>query len=349
MIGGDAAGRGTGAQRRIFTFGLGADVNVTLLEQLAVEGRGSAEFVRPDESVERMVGVVANRLVDPVLTDVRVFVEGGVRLSKMLPAQPSDVFADRDLVILARYSGHGSARVVVEGMRRSTPVRWTTTVDFPDRERQNPFVARLWAAQRVGFLSADKRRNGGSTEVDDEIRMLGERYGIPTEFTSYLVVEPQMTMARRMDVSTSGARLGQAQGQAMAAPPMAADRDQKFEAAKVASAQRAANSVAALDSMSAVERRKENGTTTRRIETRTFTLNTGVWTDGRYRAGMTTIKIKPFSTVYFDLMKELPELRAVFALGDRVIVVGRDRAIQLADDGVESMTAQALSALTKVW
>ena len=29
-------------------------VNVTLLEQLAVEGRGSAEFVRPDESVERL-------------------------------------------------------------------------------------------------------------------------------------------------------------------------------------------------------------------------------------------------------------------------------------------------------
>jgi Ca-activated chloride channel family protein len=350
MIGADAASRTGGAQRRIFTFGLGADVNVTLLEQLAVEGRGSAEFVRPDESVERMVGVVANRLVDPLLTDVRVFVEGGVRLSKMLPAQPSDVFSDRDLVILARYSGHGSARVVVEGMRRSTPVRWTTTVDFPDRERQNPFVARLWAAQRVGLLSADKRRNGGSVEVDDEIRMLGERYGIPTEFTSYLVVEPQLAMARR--ASLSGAGQQQQQGQQQASPPasVAADRDLRFEAAKAASAQRSANSVAMLDSMSAKsELRKESDATTRRIESRTFTLNGGVWTDARYRAGMTTIKIKPFSTVYFDLMKELPDLRAAFALGDRVIVVGRDRAIQLADDGVESMSAHALSALTKAW
>ena len=344
-IGADAAGRTGGAQRRIFTFGLGADVNVTLLEQLAVEGRGSAEFVRPDESVERMVGVVANRLVDPVLTDVRVFVEGGVRLSKMLPAQPSDVFADRDLVILARYSGHGSARVVVEGMRRSTPVRWTTTVDFPDRERQNPFVARLWAAQRVGFLSADKHRNGGSAEVDDEIRMLGERYGIPTEFTSYLVVEPQMTMVRRLDASGSVVP-------AMAPAPMAAAgaRDQKFEAAKAASAQRSANSVAMLDSIRATsELRKEGDVSTRRIDGRTFALKSGVWTDARYRAGMTTIKIKPFSTVYFDLMKELPDLRAVFAIGDRLIVVGRDRAIELSDDGVETMTAQSLSALTKAW
>src|SRR5262249_23615234 len=76
-LGGDAAGsRGAGAQRRIFTFGLGSDVNVTLLEQLALDGRGTSQFVRPDESVERMVGVVANRLVDAVLTDVRVRVEG---------------------------------------------------------------------------------------------------------------------------------------------------------------------------------------------------------------------------------------------------------------------------------
>jgi hypothetical protein len=67
----------------------------------------------------------------------------------------------------------------------------------------------------------------------------------------------------------------------------------------------------------------------------------------RYREGMTTIKIKPFSKVYFDLMAELPDLRAVFALGDRVIVVGRDRAIQLAEDGVTEM--KDLSALTRVW
>ena len=122
----------------------------------------------------------------------------------MLPAQPTDIFADRDLVLLARYTGHGTARVVVEGKRRGTPVHWTSTVDFPDRERENPFVARLWATQRVGFLSAEKRKNGGSTEIDDEIRTLGERYGIPTEFTSYLVTEPQLA-ARRAAWSRNGA------------------------------------------------------------------------------------------------------------------------------------------------
>src|SRR5690348_11680489 len=187
----DAASHDRG-NARVFTFGVGADVNVTLLEQLALQGRGTAQFVRPDESVERAVGLVASRITDPVLTDVRVHTDGDVRLSKILPEQPVDLFAGQDLVLLTRYAGHGSARVIFEGRHRGERVRWTQTVDFPDRERDNPFVARLWATQRIGWLAAEKRKNGGSSEIDDEIRGLGERFGIPTEFTSYLVTEPNM-------------------------------------------------------------------------------------------------------------------------------------------------------------
>ena len=104
------------------------------------------------------------------------------------------------------------ARIVVEGTRRGAPVQFTSTVDFPDRDRQNAFVARLWAAQRVGFLSAEKRRNGGAREVDEEIRMLGERYGIPTEFTSYLVVEPRLAVMRDRSAFGGGYGAGKRSG-----------------------------------------------------------------------------------------------------------------------------------------
>lgn len=339
-------GSSADSRRRIFTFGLGSDVNVSLLEQLALDGRGTAQFVRPDESVERMVGIVANRLVDPVLTDVRVRVEGGVRLAKLLPAQPADIFADRDLVIFARYSGHGSARVIVDGTRRGVPVQWTTNVDFPERDRQNPFVARLWATQRVGFLSAERRKNGASSEIDDEIRSLGERYGIPTEFTSYLVTEPRLT-----------AQVGNA-----TAPPMrlqsgaatdAAER--RFESAKAASAQRVATSTVALDSMAVSAAPASPGTSasgrvsTQRVNGRTFVLRDGVWTDVRYRPNMPTTAIKPFSQAYFDLLERLPELRAVFTIGGRVLVVGRDRAVSLSDSGAAQLTAAELKAIVSAW
>lgn len=329
---------------RIFTFGLGADVNVGLLEQLALDGRGTSQFVRPDESVERMVGVVAERLVDPVLTDVRVHADGDIKLSRMLPAQASDIFADHDLVLFARYSGHGSARIVVEGKRRGAPVRWESTVDFPDRARENPFVARLWATQRVGFLSLEKRKNGGNAEVDDEIRSLGERYGIPTEFTSYLVLEPRVVMnggvVRRsgqlQDVTLTGA--------GSPAPAAAAARDSRFESAKAASAQRSVTNAAALDSMTNVGNDASGGT--RRIDGRTFVLRDGAWTDIRFKPEMKKTVIKPFSKAYFDVIEQLPELRAVFALGQRVIVVGKASAIELNDNGVSELDAVAFA---RVW
>ena len=74
------AARLRGSQR-VFTFGLGADVNAQLIEQLALEGHGTAQFVRPDEDVERAVGLVASRLTSPVASDLRVSVQcsGDVR------------------------------------------------------------------------------------------------------------------------------------------------------------------------------------------------------------------------------------------------------------------------------
>lgn len=329
---------------RIFTFGLGSDVNVGLLEQLAMDGRGTSQFVRPDESVERMVAIVASRLVDPVLTDVRVHVEGDATLARALPSQPADIFADRDLVLLARYTGHGSARVIVEGNRRGTPVRWESQVTFPERERDNPFVARLWATQRVGYLSAQKHKNGASAEIDDEIRSLGERYGIPTEFTSYLVVEPRLAMNRALN--SQGV---QAVPVAMAAgsPAPQAARDMRFESAKAASLQRVAVNTAMLDSMAASGERA--GSARRSMAGRTFELRDSTWTDVRFRAGMEKTTIKPFTQAYFALIAELPELRGPFALGARVIVVGKTRAIALAENGVSDLAPAALAAIVKAW
>ena len=48
-------------------------------------------------------------------------------------------------------------------------------MDFPQRERDNPFVARLWATQRVGFLTAEKHKHGGNAEIDDDEILAGVR------------------------------------------------------------------------------------------------------------------------------------------------------------------------------
>ena len=333
----DEANRERGATR-VFTFGVGADVNVTLLEQLALEGRGTAQFVRPDESVERAVSLVADRLVDPVLTDVRIRTDGDVRLAKILPQQPVDLFAGQDLVLLTRYAGHGNTRVIFEGKRRGETIRWTSTVDFPDRERENPFVARLWATQRIGWLAAEKRKNGGSSEIDDEIRSLGERFSIPTEFTSYLVQEPQA-------VAVAGGGVGR-----RLSPAAAPLRQDNFERAKASAELRAAASVMVADSMRSAYV-QNNANMIKTAGTHTFVLRDGVWTDAAYKqnSSMKTLRIKAFSKAYFDLIAAVPELRPLLAVGDKVIVQGRGVVVAVGESGAEELSAGEVKTVEKGW
>jgi Ca-activated chloride channel family protein len=327
--------------RRLFTFGVGADLNVSLIEQLAIEGRGTASFVRPEESVERAVGIVASRLTSPLVTDVRVHGDG-VRLLKMHPSGPVDIFAGEDLVILARYNGSGDAVVRFDGQTTSGPVSWSSRVSFPDRSRENPFVARLWATQRVGYLSAEKRKHGGSQEIDDEIRDLGDRFGIPTEFSSYLVVERGMN--RRGDIGAGGVQL---QGTVTGAPAPANAPAIQFEAAKTAAAQRSVTSLSMADEADFSGARQGDGVT--RAGNVTFVLRDSVWTDVRYKKTGTVLQVKPFSDAYFKLIEMVPDLREAFSVGERVIVVGRSMAIELTSSGKESLTDRDMALIRDRW
>jgi Ca-activated chloride channel family protein len=328
--------------RRLFTFGLGADLNVSLIEQVALEGRGTASFVRPEESVERAVGIVASRLTNPLVTDVRLRADG-VRLRKMHPSGPIDIFAGEDLVILARYDGSGTATLRFEGETSNGPVSWATSVRFPERSRENSYVARLWATQRVGYLSAEKRKHGGSQEVDSEIRELGERYGIPTEFSSYLVLEPGMN--RRVTGRVGGAPVDLQSVVTTGVTRAAAPSVGAFEAAKTAAAQRSVTNMAAADSTSALR----DEANVRRIGNLTLVLRDSVWTDVRVRSEHPVLRVKAFSDAYFQVVSLLPELREAFAFSDRLRIGGREMTIELAADGKDRLADRDLALLKERW
>jgi Ca-activated chloride channel family protein len=332
---------------RVFTVGVSADVNSSLIERLAIEGRGTAHFVRAGENVERPVSLLASRLTNPVLTNVRVSVDG-VRLTQVLPMAPLDVFAGQDLVLLARYEGDGRATVRIDGQLATGRTSWATAADFGRRVTGNAFVPRLWAAQRIGWLAAEKRRHGGNAEMDAEIRSLGERYGIPTEFSSYLVVEPGMDVRRavanrtRADVGAVMPAMARASAADSAAAPAPTVAEQRFEASRQAAAQREAKTLAAVDALS-------DATGARQVGPRQFVQQGKVWTDQRYVPTQKVVQVKAFSPLYFELLNKLPELKDALALGDEVLVSGKDVAIQVGATGLENMTPVQLSVLVRAW
>ena len=71
------------SRTRIFTFGVGYDVNSRLLDKLARKCFGQSEYVRPNEDIEEHVSRLYNRIGAPALTDVQISVDvEGIRPSK---------------------------------------------------------------------------------------------------------------------------------------------------------------------------------------------------------------------------------------------------------------------------
>ena len=128
----------------------------------------------------------------------------------------------------------------------------------------------------------------------------------------------------------------------------------RFESAKAASAQRSVSSLATADSISmaatvAANPRSPAANAMRVVDGHPFRLQDGVWTDARFHSTIPVTKVVAYSKAYFDLLRALPELRAPFALGNRVVVVGRKGAIAIGDDGASELTPAAIATLAKSW
>ncbi|HEX4611144.1 MAG TPA: VIT domain-containing protein, partial [Urbifossiella sp.] len=176
---------------RIFTFGVGDDVNAALLDQLADSTRAVSTYVRPAEDIKDRVAGLYDKITHPVLTDLKLTTGDNVKLTEMYPPRLPDLFHNQQLVVLARYSGSGPTALRLSGMVNGERKEFVYDVTFPVRTETDTgkdFVEPLWARRKVGYLLDQIRANGEQKELVDEVVGLAKRYGIATPYTSYLVV-----------------------------------------------------------------------------------------------------------------------------------------------------------------
>lgn len=341
----EAAGARVG-QRRLFTFGVGTDVNTYLLDRLASEGKGAAAYVAPDANVEVAVGGLLGKIQHPALANLRV-VSSPVTLAQMTPTSLPDLFYGEELVVFGRYHGHGDGNVIIEGERNGQRERFVATANFPASDDQDEFIAKLWASRRVGELTRQVRLEGASESLIGQIRDLGLRYGILTEYTSYLVQEPESVAGQQPLPSSMPLML---RGGAAAAPSqtgsMAVGRAE-VSAKLMATDNLAAADVAAERQLD--EARKDAGVSedARRVGSRVFVQRKGIWTDAAWKEGTPVVSVAPFSAAYFDLARALPEIRPGLGLGDPVLISGKRVSIRVTDGGMMTLSPDKLSSIVK--
>ncbi len=179
---------------RVFTFGIGNSVNHFLIDAMSAEGRGASCTVTLNEKADGVVQQFLERTQTPVLTNIEARMEG-VSVSDILPAHFPDVFAGRPVVVYGRYAGSGPGRVALTGKLGGEPWTQTMQVDFPARA-DAPALMGLWARRHVddlvtanwlGQIAGDERM-----AKTDEIVDTALEFGIMTEYTSFVAVEPRV-------------------------------------------------------------------------------------------------------------------------------------------------------------
>ena len=157
---------------------------------MAEKSRGISTYVRETEDIEAKVSGLYAKISNPVLSNLKIAVQGGdVQLKDIQPQQLPDLFSGSQLVLFGRYEGKGHAALKLTGNVGSETKEFVYEVNFAEKTGDDKaFVEDLWARRKVGFLLDQIRLNGGSKELVDEVVTLAKRYGITTPYTSYLVV-----------------------------------------------------------------------------------------------------------------------------------------------------------------
>lgn len=308
---------------RLFTFGVGYDVNTALLDRLAAENGGVADYVEPKEDLEVKVSNFFAKINYPVLTDLKLEV-AGVDTDLIYPRALPDLFRGSQVTLIGRYRNPIDmefVKLTVSGQASGSMKTFAYhNLRFPLRSEQNDFLPRLWATRRVGWLMEQVRTNGEQQELRDEIVDLGTRYGIVTPYTSYLALEEgEAAKYQNMPMQAKQKSIG---GGIQSPKPTATLRAEDAAAntgvagVQLSKRAREQQEVVRVDS-------DNRSTQIRTVGGKTFYLRDDVWTDSEYKDGsklpQTTVKFA--SQEYFDLLKRQPRLASFFSLGEGVVVV----------------------------
>jgi uncharacterized protein YegL len=352
---------------RIFAFGVGYDVNTHLLDQISQTSKGDTDYVRPRENIEARVSTFFAKVSEPLLFDVKLTIIGGETSDAYPSKDLPDIFRGSQLIVLGRYSASGKVKVELSGLANGKRKTFTLNSTLPESEDSSPFVPQLWAARKIGYL-LDEIRLHSNQELIDEVVRLSKEYGIPTEYTSFLADDRNLTAnldfsykrARKeagAAVQQTGGKWGVAQSSnanaarnnaqvaASAAPPGAFDSSG------------GAGNTQVLGSMAPNSR--VGGTyyddkdqlvvvaNVQNVAQRTFYQRGIYWEDGNVKPNQQFTKIKQFSDAHFELLRRYPKLSQFSTLGNIRLLLENNQGIEIGPEGKDKLTDKEINDLLK--
>jgi len=319
---------------RVFTIGIGTELNAQLLDRLTEQTRGYRIYVGANEDIEQKVSDFYLKIAYPVLTDIEWKVDGSAKVMDVYPKKLPDLFRGESLALFGRYEGKGAGKLKLSGKMNGKEVSYSFDLDFPEEDTRNAFLPPLWGTRAVGYLLEQIRLHGESKELVDEVVRLAKKYGIITPYTSYLILEDEAMLIGQNRIR---------EDDAIFAPRMSVeDRSrQSREYKEAVSEQEGAGSVRASDEIQQMNQsanmadaqvaksRMQYGEAGNnlaeevvRVQGRALYRNNTTWQDGEWTDAVQNNsrvnRVQFNSTAYFRLLDEKPDAAPFLSLGQNV-------------------------------
>jgi len=321
---------------RIFTFGIGNEINTHLLDKITELTKATRSYISPDEDIEIKISNFYDKVQSPVLTDVKLTYHDPIDIFQEYPQPLPDIFKGSNLTILGRYKNYGNSKITISGKLKGKEKNYKFPVYFAKNSEKNDFIPPLWASRRIGHLLDLIRLHGESSELIDEITQLAREHGIVTPYTSYLILEDEETRVAANDFDEDFQTLG---GAGSFAPELSSRNELEFHdmvaksggrSVEVSREFKALNYAQNIDQTRQGKKRLSYKDKTgidrnltqqvRNIQGRAVYQSGKFWVDSYLQEKKTTKtrQIKFASKEYFKLLDAHPESAQFLALGQNV-------------------------------
>ena len=315
------------SKTRIFVMGVGHDVNAHLLDKLAENSDGSAEFAEPDEEIDVKVASLYDRLANPLLTDVKLIIDG-VKTLSVYPKKLPVLFKGTQFMAFGRFRNSTTSDHTVKlvGTLAGSPREYSVKTTFPAKveSNKNSFVPPLWASRKIGFLLQELRLHGKNQELIDEVVRLSKKFGIVTEYTRFLALAEHAVDPNAARAQTEALIQTAAQQQSGAWAVRQARNDKLLQSKTLT----VANENYYVD-------RAGNHISTDRIKcvgNRVLYLREGRWVDAEETGERKKRSVKLFSDEYFGLLRSNKDFAKAMSAGANVeLNVGNERITVVED------------------
>ncbi|MFC5608556.1 VIT and vWA domain-containing protein [Variovorax soli] len=175
------------SKANLFAFGIGSSVNRHLIEGLARAGMGEPFVITDPMQATREAARFRRMIESPVLTQVRARFEG-LDVYDVEPRSLPDVLGERPVILFGKWRGQPKGRLVIEGQSAEGPWRQQFAVNASTLQPDAAALRSLWARHRIAALQDQESLQGGG-ELREQITALGLRYGLLTQYTSFIAVD----------------------------------------------------------------------------------------------------------------------------------------------------------------